>query len=45
MTSGQWRVLVLILLLLFMEAVRDPNAGVGGFFKALAFNPFKQAAS
>lgn len=43
MSTGQWRVFVLLLLLLFMEALRDPN--VGNFFKSLAFNPFKQAAS
>ncbi len=43
MTSGQWRVLVLELLLLFMEALRSP--AMGGFFKGLAINPFKQATS
>jgi hypothetical protein len=43
MSNGQWRVFVLLLLLLFMEALRNPS--VGGFFKTLAFNPFKQATS
>jgi hypothetical protein len=43
MTSGQWRVFILELVLLFLEALRNPN--VGNFFKMLAFNPFKQAAS
>ena len=43
MTPGQWRVFVLILLLLFMEALR--GKAVGSFFSNLAFNPFKQAAS
>ncbi len=43
MSPGQWRVSVLLLLLLFMEALRSPT--VGGFFKSLAVNPFKQAAS
>jgi len=43
MTTGQWRVFGLLLLLLFLEVLRDP--GVGAFFSTLAFNPFKQAAS
>lgn len=43
MSDGQWRVFGLLLLLLFMEVLRDQN--VGNFFKNLAFNPFKQASS
>jgi hypothetical protein len=43
MTEGQWRVLVLLLVLLGMEMLRNPN--VASFFQTLAFNPFKQAAS
>lgn len=43
MSSGQWRVFVLLLILLFMEALRSP--AVAGFFSAIAFNPFKQATS
>ncbi len=43
MTTGQWRVFGLLMLLLFMEVLRDKN--VGTFFSTLAFNPFKQAAS
>jgi hypothetical protein len=43
MSDGQWRVFVLLLLLLFMEVLRNPN--VGGFFKNLAVNPFKAATS
>lgn len=43
MSTGQWRVFGLLLLLLFMEALRDPN--IGQFFKTLAFNPFQQATS
>lgn len=41
MSSGQWRVFVLLLVLLFMEALRQPN--VAAFFQTLAFNPFRQA--
>lgn len=41
MSSGQWRVFGLLLLLLGMEALRDKN--IGSFFANLAFNPFKQA--
>ncbi len=40
MSSGQWTVLVLLLLLLAMEALRNPT--VGGFFKGLV-TPFKQS--
>lgn len=43
MSPGQWRVFVLLLLLLFLEALRHP--GVKNFFTSLAVNPFKQAAS
>lgn len=43
MSNGQWRVFGLLLLLLFMEAIRDPN--VNNFFKNMTFNPFKQAVS
>ena len=43
MSNGQWRVLGLLVLLLFMEAIKDPN--VGNFFKSIAFNPFRQATS
>jgi hypothetical protein len=43
MSNGQWRVFALLLLLLFMEAIRDPN--IGSFFSKLAFNPFKRAVS
>lgn len=43
MSSGQWRVLVLLLVLLGLEAIRNP--AVSGFFKALAVNPFRQATS
>lgn len=43
MSSGQWRVFVLLLILLFMEGLR--SQAVGGFFKNVAVNPFKQAAS
>ncbi len=41
MSTGQWRVFGLLLLLLGMEALKNPN--VGSFFKTMAFNPFKQA--
>lgn len=41
MSDGQWRVFGLLLLLLFMEVLRDPN--LGSFFSNLAFNPFRQA--
>lgn len=41
MSTGQWRVFGLLLLLLFMEVLRDKN--VGNFFTTLAFNPFRQA--
>jgi len=41
MSTGQWRVFGLLIVLLFMEVLRDPN--VGNFFKTLAFNPFRQA--
>lgn len=41
MNTGQWRVFGLLMLLLFMEVLKDPN--VGAFFSTLAFNPFKQA--
>lgn len=43
MSTGQWRVFGLLLVLLFLEVLRDKN--VGGFFSTLAFNPFKQATS
>ncbi len=41
MSGGQWRVFGLLLLLLFMEVLKNPN--VGNFFNTLAFNPFRQA--
>lgn len=41
MSTGQWRVFGLLLLLLFMEVLKNP--GVGSFFSTLAFNPFRQA--
>jgi hypothetical protein len=41
MSTGQWRVFGLLIVLLFLEVLRDPN--VGNFFKTLAFNPFRQA--
>lgn len=43
MSTGQWRVFGLLLLLLFMEVLKNPN--VGSFFSTLAFNPFRQATS
>ena len=43
MSNGQWRVFGLLLLLLFMEALKEKN--VGNFFSTMAFNPFKQATS
>jgi hypothetical protein len=43
MSTGQWRVFGLLLVLLFMEVLRDKN--VGNFFNTLAFNPFRQATS
>lgn len=43
MSGGQWRVFGLLLMLLGMEVLRDPN--VGAFFSTLAFNPFKAATS
>lgn len=43
MSSGQWTVFVLLLLLLFLEGLRSPT--VKAFFTGLAVNPFKQAAS
>lgn len=43
MSDGQWRVFVLLLVLLFMEALR--LQAVHGFFTSLAFNPFKQAVT
>lgn len=43
MSTGQWRVTGLLALLLFMEALRNPN--VANVFKGLAFNPFRQATS
>ena len=43
MNTGQWRVFGLLILLLFMEVLKDKN--VGSFFSTMAFNPFKQATS
>lgn len=43
MSNGQWRVFGLLLLLLFMEALKDLN--VANFFKTLGFNPFRQATA
>lgn len=43
MSEGQWRVFVLLLVLLFMEVLRLP--ALHDFFTNLAFNPFKQAVS
>ena len=41
MSTGQWRVFGLLLLLLGLEVLKNPN--VGSFFNTLAFNPFRQA--
>lgn len=43
MSTGQWRVFGLLMLLLGMEVLKDKN--VGSFFSTIAFNPFKQATS
>ena len=42
MSDGQWRVLGLLALLVFMEAIKEP--AVGNFFKNVFFKPFQQAA-
>ena len=41
MSTGQWRVFGLLLLLLGLEALKNPS--IGNFFNTLAFNPFRQA--
>ncbi len=43
MSSGQWRVTILLLLLLGMELLRS-NA-VSGFFKGAFVNPLKQGGA
>lgn len=39
MSNGQWTVFLLLLLLLAMEALRNPT--VGNFLKQFPLNPFK----
>lgn len=43
MSTGQWRVFGLIMLLLGLEVLRNPN--VKAFFTALLVNPLKQGSS
>lgn len=40
MSSGQWRVFVLLLVLLILEILRSQS--VQGFFKGLLINPLTQ---
>lgn len=43
MSTGQWRVFGLLLLLLGLEALKNPN--IQSFFKALIVTPFQQAST
>jgi hypothetical protein len=43
MSSGQWRVTILLLVLLGMELLRSQT--VRGFFKASLVNPLKQGSA